>query len=60
MTKEGQWRRLWLQQLTARRGKFVAAVAQANKTARIIWNVLARGVEYDENRKEYGYVTTNS
>ena len=55
MTKEGQWRRLWLQQLTARRGKFVAAVAQANKTARIIWNVLARGVEYDENRKEYSY-----
>ena len=53
--KEGQWRRLWLQQLTARRGKFVAAVAQANKTARIIWNVLARGVEYDENRKEYSY-----
>ena len=43
-----QWRRLWLKRLTARRGKFVAAVAQANKTARIIWNVLARGVEYNE------------
>ncbi len=41
-----QWRRLWLQQVTARRGKFIAAVAQANKMARIIWNVLARGVEY--------------
>lgn len=43
-----QWRRLWVKQLTMRRGKFVAAVAQANKTARIIWNVLARGAEYDE------------
>lgn len=42
-----QWRKLWLQQLTARRGKFVASVAQANKTARIIWNILARGAEYN-------------
>ena len=41
-----QWRKLWLQQVIQRRGKFVAAVGQANKTARIIWNVLARGVEY--------------
>ena len=42
-----EWRKLWLQQLTARRGKFVASVAQANKTARIVWHVLARGAEYD-------------
>jgi transposase len=41
-----QWRKLWLQQVIHRRGKFVAAVGQANKTARIIWNILARGVEY--------------
>lgn len=47
--KEGQWRRLWLQQLTARRGKFVASVARTNKTARIIWNVLAHRVEYSES-----------
>ncbi len=44
---ENEWRILWLQELTQRRGKFVAAVAQANKTARIIWNILARGVEYN-------------
>lgn len=44
---EGEWRKLWLQQLTARRGKFVAAVAQANKTARIVWNVLAKGMDYN-------------
>ncbi|MBQ9452243.1 MAG: IS110 family transposase [Desulfovibrio sp.] len=41
-----QWRKIWLQQVILRRGKFVAAVGQANKTARIIWNVLAKGVEY--------------
>ncbi len=44
---ENEWRILWLQQVTQRRGKFIAAVAQANKTARIIWNILARGVEYN-------------
>ncbi len=44
---KNEWRILWLQQVTQRRGKFVAAVAQANKTARIIWNILARGVEYN-------------
>ena len=41
-----QWRKLWLQQVIHRRGKFIAAVGQANKTARIIWNVMAKGVEY--------------
>jgi transposase len=36
----------WVQDLVARRGKHVAAVALANKTARIIWALLARGEEY--------------
>lgn len=44
---ENEWRIIWLQQITQRRGKFVAAVAQANKTARIIWNILARDIEYN-------------
>ena len=39
------YRTRWLQELAGRRGKMVAAVAQANKTARIAWNVL-RGSEY--------------
>ena len=43
-----QWRKIWLQQAIQRRGKFVAAVGQANKTARIIWNVLAKGIEYSK------------
>lgn len=47
IASENEWRVRWLQQITQRRGKFVAAVAQANKTARIIWNILARGVEYN-------------
>jgi len=37
---------LWLQNLSGRRGKHVAAVALANKTARIVWSLLARGEEY--------------
>lgn len=36
----------WLQGVVARRGKHVAAVALANKTARIIWNLLAKKEEY--------------
>ena len=36
----------WLQGVAARRGKHVAAVALANKTARIIWNLLAKKEEY--------------
>lgn len=39
-------RKAWLQGVVARRGQFVASVAQANKTARIAWAVLARGEEY--------------
>jgi len=36
----------WLQALVARRGKNKAAVALANKNARIIWALLSRGVCY--------------
>lgn len=36
----------WLQALVARRGKNKAAVALANKNARIIWALLARGECY--------------
>jgi transposase len=39
-------RKAWLQGVSARRGQFVASVAQANKTARIAWAILARGEEY--------------
>ncbi len=37
---------LWLQTLSGRRGRHIAAVALANKTARAIWVLLARGEEY--------------
>ena len=43
-------RKLWLQEVMRRRGKFYASVAQANKTARILWNVLAKGEEYDARK----------
>ena len=36
----------WLQSLVARRGKNKAAVALANKNARIIWAMLSRGEDY--------------
>ena len=36
----------WVLELVERRGKHVAAVALANKTARIIWALLGRGEEY--------------
>ena len=36
----------WVQTLAERRGKHITAVALANKTARIIWALLARGEEY--------------
>ena len=39
-------RSLWLQQLLARRGTQVAAVALANKNARILWALLAAGDVY--------------
>jgi transposase len=36
-------RSVWLQQLRARRGPQVAAVALANKNTRILWALLATG-----------------
>jgi transposase len=36
----------WLQAVKARRGKHCASVAQANKTARIAWALLAKGEHY--------------
>ena len=36
----------WLADLIGRRPTMVAAVAQANKTARIVWALLARGESY--------------
>ncbi|NGM24422.1 IS110 family transposase [Roseomonas stagni] len=37
----------WLAGLLARRPTMVAAIAQANKTARIVWALLTRGGTYD-------------
>jgi transposase len=37
----------WLQRLLARRGKNVAAVALANRNARIVWAMLAHGRAFD-------------
>jgi len=39
----------WVEQLTARVGWQKAVVALANKNARILWAVLARGARYDAN-----------
>ena len=36
----------WLQGVKARRGKHCASVAQANKTARVAWALLAKGDQY--------------
>ena len=36
----------WLNELRARRGKYRSYVAQANKTARIAWAIMARGEVY--------------
>ena len=40
----------WLVELIERRPTMVAAVAQANKTARIVWALLARGESYRPQR----------
>jgi transposase len=40
----------WLADLIARRPTMVAAVAQANKAARIVWALLTRGGSYDPHR----------
>ena len=39
-------RSAWINRLTARRGKNVAAVALANKNARIIWALMTRAEDY--------------
>lgn len=43
----GERRKAWLTALAERRGTNKACVALANKTARIAWCVLAKGVEYN-------------
>ena len=40
----------WLAGVIARRPRMVAAVAQANKAARIVWALLTRGGTYDPHR----------
>jgi transposase len=40
----------WLAELIGRRPTMIAAVAQANKTARIVWALLARGESYRPQR----------
>ena len=44
-------RQSWLNQLTQRRNKNVAAVALANKNARIVWPILHHNREYQDNHK---------
>lgn len=39
----------WLRKLMARRNKNIAAVALANKNARIVWALLARDAEFHPN-----------
>ena len=39
-------RNSWIVELATRRGKNKASVAMANKTARIVWSMLAQGTEY--------------
>jgi transposase len=39
-------RSLWIKSVVARRGKNIAAVALANKNARIVWALLVRGERY--------------
>lgn len=39
----------WTERLQSRRPLNVAVVAQANKTARTIWAILARGVSYERD-----------
>jgi transposase len=43
-------RAVWLRELVARRGKKVAAVALANKNARMAWRLISEGSSYDEAR----------
>jgi transposase len=43
-------KRAWLLQLLPRRATKVAAVALANKTARIVWALMTSGERYREPR----------
>jgi transposase len=40
----------WVRELVARRGKKIAAVALANKNARMAWRLVCEGCSYDEAR----------
>ena len=44
--KRGAPRGSWLEQMMARKPRMLVTVALANKTARIVWAVLARGEDY--------------
>ncbi len=41
----------WVQELVSRRGMNIACVAVANKNARILWTMLAKGEEYRHSSK---------
>jgi transposase len=52
-SKADQSGNTWLQKLLERRNANVAAIALANKNARIVWTLLARGREYEpETRRQ--------
>lgn len=48
---EHEQNKLWLQTVSSRRGQAIASVAQANKTARIAWHILAREEEYRDTQE---------
>jgi transposase len=48
----GYTRRAWLAELMARRATKVAAIALANKIARIAWALMVRGTHYREPDRE--------
>ena len=41
-------RGVWANRLKAKRGSYIAAVAIANKNARVMWALLTRGESYSE------------
>jgi transposase len=47
--EQGEQTTGWLERLVARRNRNIAAVALANKNARVIWAMLARGRDYEPN-----------
>jgi len=49
--RKQDWRSLWANRLRLKRGFNVAAVALANKNARVIWALLARGDNYHPSGK---------